>query len=760
MKTILIILAGIFLLSSPAISNPDRNQKHNLSFQMLAGTWDEAIPLGNGMIGCLVWQKNDKLRFSLDRADLWDLRPMANIDFNKWKFKDVYLHWKNDQYKEVQQVFDEPYDRLPAPSKIPAGAIEFDIKALGKVKSVTLDVEKALCLVVWENGTKLTTFVHAGKPVGWYKFENLSLPVEVTMIPPAYNRTGDGKQVDQSMNDLDKLGYPQGNIVWEKNRITYDQKGWGEFSYQISTQFETGKKTETGCWSVSSSNKGWEAKPKADLVVATNMKTGFNKSLDEHTAWWSNYWNQSAVAIPDTVLEKQYYLEMYKFGAAARADAPPISLQAVWTADNGKLPPWKGDFHHDLNTQLSYWPSYAGNQLNLEDGFLNWLWKLRPTFKKYTKDYFGTDGMNVPGVTTLEGEPMGGWIQYSFGQSVGAWLSQHFYLHWRYSMDRQFLRQRAYPWIKDVAIFLDQIAVKSFDGKRKLLMSSSPEIYNNSRKAWFAETTNFDLALIRWTYEKAAELATELGLPDEAKNWNQILSEWPELAVDSNSGFLFAPGFPFNESHRHFSHLMAFHPLGMVDVSNGEKDRQIIQHTLKNLVKTTPDYWCGYSYSWLGNLYARALDGEKAAETLRIFSENFCLPNSFHVNGEQHNKGYSKMKYRPFTLEGNFAFASGIQEMLLQSHTGVVNIFPAIPASWTNAKFEKLRAQGAFLISAEKKDGKVTNVGLFSEKGGKLRLENPFGSSGFKSDIKFQKEGNILIFNLKPNSKANLKMYN
>lgn len=760
MKTKLIILAGIFLCSSVAISNPGRNQKHNLSFQSLAGTWDEAIPLGNGMVGSLVWQKNDKLRFSLDRADLWDLRPMANIDFNKWKFKDVYLHWKNDQYKEVQQVFDEPYDRSPAPSKIPAGAMEFDVKALGNVKSVTLDVEKAICTVVWDNGATLTTFVHPEKPVGWYKFDNLSAPVEVTMIPPAYNRAGDVKRVDQSMSDLDKLGYPQGKIVVEKNRITYDQKGWGEFSYQISTQFETGKRSETGCWSISTANKGWKVKPKADLIVANELKLGYHKSLVEHLSWWSKYWNQSAIAIPDSVLEKQYFLEMYKFGAAARIDAPPISLQAVWTADNGKLPPWKGDFHHDLNTQLSYWPSYAGNQLHLEEGFLNWLWKLRPTFKKYTKDYFGTDGMNVPGVTTLEGEPMGGWIQYSFGQSVGAWLSQHFYLHWRYSMDREFLKQKAYPWIKDVALFLNEVAIKTPEGKRKLLISSSPEIYNNSRKAWFAETTNFDLALIRWTYEKAAELATELELPDEAKSWNQILSEWPELAVDSDSGFLFAPGFPFNESHRHFSHLMAFHPLGMVDVSKGEKDKLIIKHTLENLVKTTHDYWCGYSYSWLGNLYARALDGEKAAETLRIFSENFCLPNSFHVNGEQHNKGYSKMKYRPFTLEGNFAFASGIQEMLLQSHTKVVHIFPAIPASWANAKFEKLRAEGAFLISAEKKNGMVTNVELFSEKGGKLRLENPFGPLGFKDDMKYQKEGNVLIFDLKPGEKVNLKSKN
>jgi alpha-L-fucosidase 2 len=757
MKTLLILFVGMLALSYPAKSNPEKRNSHNLVFQKLAGSWDEAIPLGNGMVGSLVWQKGDKLRFSLDRADLWDLRPMANIDFNKWKFKDIYQHWKDDQYLEVQKAFDEPYDRLPAPSKIPAGALEFEIKSLGKVKSISLDVEKALCTVLWENGTKLTTFVHAEQPVGWYKFENLFAPVIVSLVPPAYNRAGDRKQVDQSMSDLDQLGYPQGEIVREKNRITYDQKGWGEFSYQISTQFETGNKSQTGCWSISSANKGWPIAPKAESLVGEAMKNGIENSIKTHNAWWSKFWSQSAVEIPDTVLEKQYYLEMYKFGSAARADAPPISLQAVWTADNGKLPPWKGDFHHDLNTQLSYWPSYAGNQLNLEEGFLNWLWKLRPTFKKYTRDYFGTGGMNVPGVSTLEGEPMGGWIQYSFGQSVGAWLSQHFYLHWKFSMDRTFLKEKAYPWIKDVAIFLDEIADKSVPGKRKLIMSSSPEIYNNSRKAWFAETTNFDLALIRWTYEKSAEMADELGLPQEAKTWRQILSEWPELAVDSNSGFLFAPGFPFNESHRHFSHLMAFHPLGTIDFSNGEKDQEIIKHTLENLVKTTPDYWCGYSYSWLGNLYARAMDGEKAAETLRIFSENFCLPNSFHVNGEQHNKGYSKMKYRPFTLEGNFAFASGIQEMLLQSHTGVIKVFPAIPASWTNAKFENLRAQGAFLISAEKENGRVTKVHLFSEKGGNLRLENPFGAT-IKSDVEYRKEGNILLFDLKPGKHVNLKL--
>ena len=164
------------------------------------------------------------------------------------------------------------------------------------------------------------------------------------------------------------------------------------------------------------------------MVAEQLKKTTYNIALQAHTTWWNDYWSKSAIHLPDSVLEKQWELEQYKFGSAARADAPPISLQAVWTADNGKLPPWKGDFHHDLNTQLSYWPAYSSNHLDLEEGFLNWLWKYRETFKKFTKTYFGTSGMNVPGVSTLTGEPMGGWIQYSFGPTVGCWLSQHFYL--------------------------------------------------------------------------------------------------------------------------------------------------------------------------------------------------------------------------------------------------------------------------------------------------------------------------------------------
>jgi alpha-L-fucosidase 2 len=125
-------------------------------------------------------------------------------------------------------------------------------------------------------------------------------------------------------------------------------------------------------------------------------------------------------------------------------------------------------------------------------------------------------------------------------------------------------------------------------------------------------------------------------------------------------------------------------------------------------------------------MWARARNGEKAAAALRTFATCFCLPNSFHANGDQSGTGKSKFTYRPFTLEGNFAFAEGIQEMLLQSQGGVIRVFPAVPESWKDASFSSLRSEGAFLISAKRRGGVLDSVSIKCEKGGKLRLVNGF----------------------------------
>lgn len=750
----------VLLNTFPLFSQPQPH--HDLHFNALAHTWDEGIPLGNGMVGALIWQKDKNLRLSLDRADLWDLRPMKGLDRPEFSYEWIAGQVEKKDYAVVQKYFDSPYETEPAPSKIPGGALEFDIQSWGPVEYVNLSLSDATGEVKWKNGTSLKTFVHATQPVGWIRLENLKEDFEPSLVAPKYqgNITSRGGSVEG--DDLSRLGYSQGKIIREGNTIIYEQEGWGGFKYEIALSWQRiNNTTVEGVWSISSQYPDKKISPTASSVVKLSMHRGYGADIKSHFSWWKKFWDQSAIHIPDSLLEKQWYLEQYKFGSAARRGAPPISLQAVWTADNGRIPPWKGDFHHDLNTQLSYWPSYSGNHLEEAIGYIDHLEENKSNYKRFTKSFFGTDGLAVPGVTTLEGTEMGGWTQYSLSPTVSAWLGHHYYLHWRYSMDRDFLKQKAYPWIRDVAVHLEQITVKDENGFRKLPISSSPEINNNDISAWFDQTTNCDLALMRFTFDAAAELAKELGLQKEASHWKQILGEFSDYAFSGDHELMFAPTLPYNQSHRHFSHLMAIHPLGLIRWEDGEKSQTIITNTIQLLDKVGPAWWCGYSYSWLGNIKARAKDGEGAAQALEIFAKAFCLKNSFHVNGDQTKSGYSKFTYRPFTLEGNFAFASGVQEMLLQSYAGFIEVLPAVPAHWRDISFDKLRAEGAFLVSAKKKGGQLAEIKIIAEQGGNTKLKLPDASLHFVKkkgvtvkdlpdgfmELSFQKGGELLIKN-------------
>lgn len=726
-------------------------------FDNLASSWDEGVPQGNSIVGSLIWQKGNSLRFSLDRIDLWDLRPTEFTSTEQFRFKWVKEHVDQNNYGPVQQALDAPYNTLPGPSKIPGAAMEFDTAALGKVKSSHLYLKDALCEVVWESGAKMQAFVHATLPVGYFRFEGVDESFTPRLVPPTYNvENTAGNDNSHAGADLNRLGYPQGKVQTGTNTTTYHQPGWKDFYYDIAITWKREGKTLTGVWSVTSSL----VKEKAADLAQKNLATGEKDLFSSHQNWWKNFWGRSAIRIPDEVLEKQYYNEIYKFGSIARENSYPISLQAVWTADNGKLPPWKGDYHHDLNTQLSYWPCYTGNYLTEGLGYLNTLWNQRETSRAYTKHFFEAGGINVPGVCTLLGEPMGGWVQYSCSPTVAAWLSQHFYLHWKYSQDKAWLAQKGYPYLKEVATFLEEFT--SLDnGQRKLPLSSSPEIHDNSIRAWFKDTTNYDLSLMINAFQAASEMADALGKKKEAAHWKEIAGQFPAFNLDENNALTFAPGDPYRGSHRHFSHAMAIHPLGLLDWSHGEKDQKIIKATIADLDKYGPGAWVGYSYSWLGNMKARAMDGDGAASALRDFAQCFCLRNTFHVNGDQTKSGKSGFTYRPFTLEGNFAFASGIQEMLIQSHTDTVRLFPAIPDSWADVSFHTLRTQGAFLVSAERKNSKMDKVTILSEKGGSLKMLNPFQGGKFKTTGgTFKHEGNNLLLTFKPGETMTLTAEN
>jgi len=736
-----ILLFFVLFLFVPVFS-----QDHDLRFDSLAKSWDEAMPMGNGMLGALIWEKDGKLRISLDRADLWDMRPMKGLHRKEFSYVFIQQKVKEKDYGIVQQYFDRPYDEEPAPTKIPAAALEFAIKGWGSVRSVHLDIRKAICQVEWSNGTTMESFVHAIDPVGWFKFTNVDADFKPELIAPRYQGAVQVSGDPVGGDDLSRLGYKKGEIIIAEHAITYIQPGWNGFSYLVSVQWRQAGSLVEGTWSISSRIPGKKPAPSSTTMVSRSLKHGYDTDLKSHTAWWEQYWTASSIRIPDKPIEKQWFLEQYKFGSASRRGAPPISLQAVWTADNGRIPPWKGDYHHDLNTQLSYWPSYSGNHLREELAYLDHLDENKANYKRYTKQFFGKEGLAVPGVTTLDGTEMGGWIQYSLSPTVSSWLAQHYYLHWRYSMDRNFLQKRAYPWVRDVAVFLENITSVENSGHRKLPISSSPEINNNSLDAWFDQNTNYDLSLMKFTFKAAAELASELGLKADAARWEKRGSEFNDFALTPARELMFSPTMPYNQSHRHFSHAMAIYPLGLIRWEDGDTARAVITNTLKLLDKIGPSEWCGYSYAWLASLKARAKDGTGAIEALDIFRKAFCSVNSFHLNGDQTKSGYSNFQYRPFTLEGNFAYASGLQEMLLQSYAGFIEVLPAIPSNWTDVEFENLRAEGAFLVSLNKQAGRVTDLKISSEQGGQTKLKLPFTNYKIRSsnNVQIEQHGEFL----------------
>jgi len=728
---VLSVVTIIICLAFELFGNP--LPEHGLQFESPSQTWDEAIPLGNGLLGALLWGDGKPLKISLDRTDLWDLRPVPEFRTKEYSYKNMRQWVKEGRLSDLHRLYDDPYGNA-GPTKIPAGRIELTIGDNPVFEKASLDLAGAMATVQFQGKFKVRVFIHAREPVGMIHIRSAE-PVKLKLLAPPFagkimDEAGPGKI---SAGDLASLRYNAPVESNGDNWTGYLQEGWGGFKFAVVIAWRDKEGEWLGAWSITTLNESKEPLQKARENCEKALRAGFAKSVIAHRKWWDSFWSRSSVRVPNSIIERQWYLEMYKFGSATRADTPPITLQGPWTADNGKIPPWKGDYHHDLNTELSYWPAYSGNQLEGALGFVNWLWSTRENARAWTKRFFDLPGLNVPMTADLEQKQIGGWHQYTHSATTAAWLAHHFYLHWRYSMDRQFLRQRAYPWLRETAIFLEAVTEKGPDGERTLPLSSSPEINDNRLDAWFPTITNYDTALIRWVFEKTAELADELGKRKEAEHWRKVLGEMPNLAIDSQSKkMLVAKDYPLKESHRHLSHLMAIHPLGLIRWENGPQEQAIIRASLDDLEQKGTSWWCGYSFSWLANMAARARDGERAEKALEIFSMAFCLRNSFHCNGDQSGKGYSNFRYRPFTLEGNFAAAAGLQEMLLQSYSGAIRIFPAIPAAWKDVSFKTLRAEGAFLVSAERREGLTRRVEIIAQTKGMCCLENPFARTQFK----------------------------
>lgn len=218
---------------------------------------------------------------------------------------------------------------------------------------------------------------------------------------------------------------------------------------------------------------------------------------------------------------------------------------------------------------------------------------------------------------------------------------------------------------------------------------------------------------LRYLFAQLLELSA-LVCPGDAALWRSTLEKLPPLAVNGKGVYRVSPDEDLRESHRHFSHLMAIHPLRLTNYDTAE-NRRIIDACILDQELLGTGLWVGFSFAWMAELYAVQGNGEGAAAQLEIFWRYCCSPNGFHLNGDYKCGGFTTWHYRPFTLEGNMCAADALQEMLLFSEGDTIRLFPAIPARFETAEFENFRAQNGLLVSARLEGGRVTCVSIHAQ---------------------------------------------
>lgn len=692
------------------------NKKLKVDKTILA--WDEALPLGNGDLGCLIWNKSNKLRFSIDKAGIWDCSESPeNQDGFSYDNLRKLVQEKNQ--REINRIFDDCYSKT-TPTKLPTGKLIID---LGTRKNIVSELDFTTAEATLKVGDIiLKSFVHSQEDYGLISINKPK--IKYTIANPKFGVKGawfklPSKGISQSLKNLcyDKAVFFNG----KRNdiEIEYFIQPTNDSYYGI---FVAKKQTENSTLIAYTVGLSKDRDFNKELNTVTSaVSVGYDKALISHKQWWQNYFEKSAICLPDKQLEYNWYFNNYLLGSCSRKGKYPMPLQGVWTADNNNLPPWKGDYHHDLNTQMSYTSYLKANHIQEGEAYIDFLLSLTEVGRKFAKQYYGVTGVCLPSVMDIQGHALGGWAQYSLSPTNQLWLCLIMIKHYHYVGAPDYLKETLYPYLSEVGDFLMNLLVEE-DGYYRLPLSTSPEIHNNSLESWLTPNSNYDLALMRAFMDEMISLSQELKLNDKKTYWETALSKMENLAINSDNVLMISKGFTLNESHRHLSHCMAIYPLMTMPYT--QENKGIIDSTIASLEKLGIGYWVGYTLGWIANLYAVQNNGDKAYAMIKDFFSNYCTDNGFHCNGDHRKKTACKFKYRHFTLEGNFIATDAINNMLLYSEKFGLKLFPAIPKAWKNVSFENFCGYDGITVSAKMCDGKISYIKINAQKNVTINILN------------------------------------
>ncbi len=744
-----------------------------------AEEWLEALPIGNGRLGAMVFGNPETEHLQLNEESLWggskEEPYPENVKGHYAVFQNLNLEHK---YKEAYDYAMEHLAVSPTyfRSYQPLGDLYIRF-GQGKAQNYkrALELENGIATVEYEIDGKRymrESFVSSKYDAIFYHF--VSIDGEKTECEISFDRERDiTKKIE-------------GNTLFVEGQVvdfdSDDRKAGGsgksgdhmKFSAQVAVKTNEGAVSGKNGKLIVSGASGFtvvvsaatdynfdmldfdrniNAQQTASEILGKTLEIPYKQIKEEHIRDFSAVYDRTSLKIaniendtvPTNVRVKNMqdgkhdnYLTqlMFQYGryllmsSSGFRSVLPANLQGIW--NNEIWAPWQCDFHLNINLQMNYWPAEVCNLTETVAPLSNFMVKLAENGETTANKFIGSNGWmahhtsNCFGRTTPTGSTKPSQITNGYVFPLaGAWMSLTLWRHYQFTGDEEYLKNTAYPVISGAARFILDFLKENEKGELVTVPSVSPEnsyydpISGEEVKNTVAST--IDIAIVRDVFNACILSEKILSEKNLTGSLLAALDKLPTLKIGADGTIQewYEDYKEVEPGHRHMSHLYSLHPSNQISENTPELFEAAEKTIEKRLAERTAQV--GWSQTWIINFYSRLFKGNECLKHISAFQKNNITPNLFDLHPP-----------RIFQIDGNLGFTAGVAEMLIQSHLQddngnfIVQLLPALPDDWQEGSVKGLCARGGFVFDFDWSNGKIKSVCAYSENGGtcKLRYDN------------------------------------